>query len=558
MLDDCLKTAVADRPIFLPNQGGGVGLGLRLLTASAAVLLSGCGAGSTTAPTPPGATSSVTDMFSVNAEGARFHPMHRAAFGPIYGSGCPNFGDCGCGASRELGAEFNCQLDRLASHDIPITAYLFDGSAWSRAGSDARNTCVGPDCCVWDLGDQVIERLARDGVRGLVHFWGGCHGEEQYRRVATRLGGNLLGFYLDDGSSDADLIEVDQFMEQVRPGDWEVVAKAFQNREPATTPEGLSRWANAAYVGDLPVGFDGLKEAVTRVLQQAPRVPAPLAELTGYDYLVDVIPEEAVYHRRLHFGALQPVMAHTPYANSDPWRSDYRPELVNAYRYWAWLHRELVPLFYSLAYRMHEDPSQPVLKPGPMPDSLLIGDVIYAPIVTAPVLEMDVELPPGRWVDYWDETHVASGRLVAHKVPLGREPIFVRAGAMLPLNVERDYTGHGSRESAGSLTLLVYPGEASSLRYRHGPRAPWITFSASRVDQRLTLIADPELPGPVIYRIADWNGPPESAEAVGVTVAVNQGGEMEQVDTEAEASASPRSAWYYDAGARRLVIKAVP
>jgi len=499
-------------------------------------------------------------MFSVDPHG-RYHSMHRAAFGPIYGSGCPAFGACGCGAAKDLAEEFNCQLDRLADADIPITAYLFDGSAWSRARSDATNACTGPDCCAWKLGDQVIERLARAGVRGLVHFWGGCHDDEQYRRVTDRLGGNLLGFYLDDGSSDDDLGEVAQFMERARPGDWEVVAKAFQNRGNATTPDGLERWANAAYVGDLPVGFEGLKEAVARLLTVAPHVPAPFAELTGYDYLVDVVPSEEVYYRRLHFGALQPVMAHTPYLNADPWRRDYTPGLLKAYRHWAWLHKELVPYFYSLAHRMHEDPSQPVVRPGPMPDSLLIGDAIYAPIVTESTDRMDIELPPGEWVDYWDETRVLTGRIAGHSVPLGREPIFIRQGAIIPMQVERDYTGHGTSESGGSLTLVVYPDETgpSTFRYRASAGAPWITFSSTVSNQRLTLTADPQLPDqPVIYRVARWGGPPESVGAFSATVTVNQGGEMADADSEVGANGTDASSWFYDATAQRLIIKVVP
>jgi hypothetical protein len=500
------------------------------------------------------------DMFRVDAEGSRYHPMHLAAFGPVYGSGCPEYGDCGCGRADDLAAEFGCQLDRLAEHDIPVTAYLFDGHGWSRAGSDAKNACSGPDCCAWNLGDEVIGRLARGGVRGLLHFWGGCHDDEQYRRATTRLGGNLLGFYLDDGSSDEELRGVSQFMEAALPGDWEVVAKGFQNREPSNTPEGLGRWANVAYVGDLPVGFDGLKEAVARVLALAPRVPAPLAELTGYDYLRNVIPDEEVYHRRLHFGALQPVMAHTPYANADPWRREYGPGLLSAYRYWAWLHRQLVPYFYSLAYRMHEDPSQPVLTAGPTPDSLLIGDAIYAPIVTASIDRMDVELPPGEWVDYWDETRVLSGRLDGHPVPLGREPIFLRQGAIIPMRVERGYTGHGKPESAGALTVMVYPDEAapSSFRYRQDARSPWITLSSAVSNQRLTLSAEPGLPSqPVIYRVARWGGPPESVDVIGGVVTVNQGGEMQRAESEIDAIGTARSSWFYDAATQRLVIKVV-
>jgi alpha-glucosidase (family GH31 glycosyl hydrolase) len=62
-----------------------------------------------------------------------------------------------------------------------------------------------------------------------------------------------------------------------------------------------------------------------------------------------------------------------------------------------------------------------------MPDSLLIGDAIYAPIVTSSTERMDIELPPGEWIDYWHESRVVSGSLPGFPVPLGQEPIFIRA-----------------------------------------------------------------------------------------------------------------------------------
>ena len=522
-------------------------------------LLSACGGGTAKTATAPAPVGSVTDMFPVDSQSGRYHPIHPAAFGPIYASGCPVNGDCGCGRSNGLAEEFNCQLDQLAANDIPITAYLFDGSAWSKASSDAQNSCDGPDCCMWNLGDQVINRLAQEGVRGLLHFWGGCHDDEQFGRARTRLGGNLLGFYLDDGSSDSELADVSQFMEQASPGDWENVAKAFQNRQPSNTTQGLERWANVAYVGDLSVGFDGLKTAIARVLSMAPTVPAPMAELTGYGYQSDEIPSEEVYYRRLHFGALQPVMAHTPFSNSDPWRRDYSPDLVKAYRYWAWFHKQLVPYFYSLSYRMYEDPTKPVLTAGPMADSLILGGDIYAPFVTTSTKTMDIQLPPGDWVDYWNDSRVLNGRLASFPVPLGREPIFVRKGAIIPMHVERDYTGHGNAQSGAALTVLVYPTDSSSFKYRPDSRTPWITLTAAQSYDRLTLVADPALPSePVIFRVSGWTTPPDSVGVFGTSVAVNQGGDMDRADSESAANGKQDSAWYYDADAQRLIIRVVP
>ena len=498
-------------------------------------------------------------MFPVDSQGGRYHPMHRAAFGPIYASGCPVNGDCGCGRSTGLAEEFNCQLDQLAAHDIPVTAYLFDGSAWSRAGSNAPNSCEGPDCCVWDLGDQVIERMARVGVRGVLHFWGGCHDDEQYRRAGTRLGGNLLGFYLDDGSSDRELMGVSEFMEQAEPGNWENYAKGFQNRQPSNTTAGLARWANVAYVGDLPVGFEGLKSAVTRVLALAPTVPAPFAELTGYDNGDGLDPGRGGL---LPPAALRRAAArHGPHAlrQQRPVAARVLGRARKAYRYWAWFHKQLVPFFYSLAYRMYEDPTQPVLRPGPMADSLLVGESIYAPIVTPRPTRWTSSCRPASGSTTGTSRACSRAASPATRSRSGASRCSSGRGAIIPLRVERDYTGQGSAKSGDALTVLVYPSDNSTFRYRPDALAGWITFTAAQSYERLTLIADPGLPSePVIFRVARWSTTPESVGVFGASVSVNQGGDMDRAESEADASGTDDSAFYYDASQQRLIIRVVP
>ena len=80
------------------------------------------------------------DANPVAAEGR--YPVAKVAFGPIYGSGCPAFGACACGGATTLAAEASCQLGQLATNDIPITAYLFDGYGWSKANSSETSTCT--------------------------------------------------------------------------------------------------------------------------------------------------------------------------------------------------------------------------------------------------------------------------------------------------------------------------------------------------------------------------------------------------------------------------------
>lgn len=545
-------TRAAGRPPRSPAR-------LLVSTLLTCLLLGACGGSQDAAPeAAPPTDDEALDPIPPDAAGVRAHATVAAVFGPWWGSGCPDNGACGCGAARNLGEEAGCQLERLQALDIPVAVYLFDGNAWSSRNSSATNSCSGPDCCSWKLGDSLIQQLSRGRVRALLHFWGGCHGTEQYQRASTRLGRNLLGFYLDDGSADEELQRAGEFMRSVQPGDWETIAKAFQNREPSTTNAGLE-WANAAYVGDLSYDFAGLRTGIDRVIAKSRYLPAPFNEFTGYAYLDPGRPEEEVYYRRLHFGALQPVMAHTPYANADPWRPEYGPDLVATYRYWAWLHKELAPFFYSYAIRMHEQPSLPVLRRGAMKYSLRVGNEFYAPIVTESTRAMSVVLPGGSWIDYWNEGRLVSGTLVDEPVPLGREPVFLRQGAIVPMDVTSHHTGHGTRESAGSLTVLVYPSGTSTFRYREAATASWVTFTSRLSSGALTLGAEPVPGEPVLYRVGRWNTEPRSVmvEASG-RVLVNQGGDLARAESEAAVNGSRTSAWYYDAPARRLIVKSVP
>src|SRR6188768_791162 len=112
-------------------------------------------------------------------------------------------------------------MDELRANDIPVSVYLFDGSGWSERDSRNEGACEGGDCCSWNLGEGVANRLASEHVRALLHSWGGCHTGEQYARAHSSLGGSLLGFYLDDGSSDAELQGVNDYMRSVSIGDFE-------------------------------------------------------------------------------------------------------------------------------------------------------------------------------------------------------------------------------------------------------------------------------------------------------------------------------------------------
>ena len=160
-------------------------------------------------------------------------------------------------------------------------------------------------------------------------------------------------------------------------------------------------------------------------------------------------------------------------------------------------------------------------------------------------------------MDYWDDERVVSGNLIEHRSPRGQEPVFLRLGAIIPLEVERDYTGHGTRESAGSLTLLVYPSGTSSFRYNNDENGVWSTFRSVVEGERLTLSVDPAPPMPLLYRIGRVITRPTSIRVDGRTVLVNQSGSLPEMATEREVNDASTSAWFHDPIARRLIVKLV-
>ena len=66
-----------------------------------------------------------------------------------------------------------------------------------------------------------------------------------------------------------------------------------------------------------------------------------------------------------------------------------------------------------------------------------------------------VYLPEGCWHDFWTHEPHAGGRAVSIAAPLERLPLFVRAGALIPLGPVLQH--EGERELT-EITVLIYPG----------------------------------------------------------------------------------------------------
>jgi alpha-glucosidase (family GH31 glycosyl hydrolase) len=89
-------------------------------------------------------------------------------------------------------------------------------------------------------------------------------------------------------------------------------------------------------------------------------------------------------------------------------------------------------------------------------DQYLWGrDVLVAPVVEKSATSRQVYLPPGAWYDFWTNERMEGGRGIERKVDLETMPLYVRAGALLPMGPVKQYTGE---KVEGPLTVQIYQG----------------------------------------------------------------------------------------------------
>ena len=109
-------------------------------------------------------------------------------------------------------------------------------------------------------------------------------------------------------------------------------------------------------------------------------------------------------------------------------------------------------------------------------DQYLWGrDILVAPILEKGAASRNVYLPSGAWYDFWTQQRLEGGREFSRPVDLEKIPIFVRAGAILPLGPVKQHTAEKVDQP---LSLSIYPGadasfhlyqdDGSSFNYRSG------------------------------------------------------------------------------------------
>jgi len=137
-------------------------------------------------------------------------------------------------------------------------------------------------------------------------------------------------------------------------------------------------------------------------------------------------------------------------------------------RKFTWLHKELVPYMYHYVVTAHNDGRrlQTPLKKGKY--HYMFGDYMLVAPIYKDLKTKDVTLPDGKWRYFFNDIEtVEGGQTITRDYPMDEFPVYVKEGAVIPMSIERDYSGFGTEENTGKITFLIYPSGKNSFTYYH-------------------------------------------------------------------------------------------
>jgi alpha-glucosidase len=176
--------------------------------------------------------------------------------------------------------------------------------------------------------------------------------------------------------------------------------------------------------------------------------------------------------------------------DQEPW--SFGPEVEAIARRYIRYRYRLLP-YYETLFEEAARTGAPIMRPlfwafpddpvgYTVSDQFMVGDqLLVAPVVQPGARERLVYLPAGRWYDPWQRALVEGGRWLVAEAPLDRVPLFVRAGAVIPLGPEvlstqelsdRWASGHDGPDQLwivrGSGQFTVYSDDGVSWDFRRG------------------------------------------------------------------------------------------
>jgi alpha-D-xyloside xylohydrolase len=232
---------------------------------------------------------------------------------------------------------------------------------------------------------------------------------------------------------------------------------------------GSQRNAVTAWSGDINSDWFSFRRQIPAGLNFAVSgIPYWTTDIGGFVFGNPTDPAfRELFVRWFQYGTFNPILrVHGTRQPDENELWSYGPEAQKILVNYDRLRYRMLPYIYSLAWKTTSEsytPMRPLVmdfRSDPRADD--IGDqFMYGPaFLVNPVTEpsattRQVYLPDAKWYDFWNGTGMAGGRMINAETPIDRLPLYVRAGAILPLGPDQEWS---TEKSEDPLELRVYPG----------------------------------------------------------------------------------------------------
>lgn len=242
-------------------------------------------------------------------------------------------------------------------------------------------------------------------------------------------------------------------------------------------------------------GIQGFESAIESILRSAKKgysvVGSDVAGFSGSE-----IPPR-LYIRWAQFSTFCGLFLNGGHGERALWkRSEQELEIIREY---SWLHTELVPYMYNSVVEASRG-GRVLQRPVKGKYHYMFGDELLVAPIYRDALNNSVRLPRGKWRYWFNDQEIIEGPSKFERdFPLDEYPVYIREGAIIPMHIERSYTGIGDESSRGYLTLKVYPDGKNSHEVHHPENGTSTTILVEETEEHIAIHFDGEKQAHILH-----------------------------------------------------------